>query len=98
MDVEERGPVLLVELFDPLDIGVNLKLEYFNIGEEYNAIFGAPRVVRQTTFVSCTSPRTSGRRARNSDLPEPVAPHTTRNEKLPGIASRSAATCRRKAL
>ena len=36
------GKVLL-ELFDPLDIGLSAKLEYFNIGAEYNAIMGARR-------------------------------------------------------
>lgn len=34
---------LLVELFDPLQIGLSAKFEYFNIGSEYNAIMGARR-------------------------------------------------------
>lgn len=34
---------LLVELFDPLDLGLSFKAEYFNIGSEFNAIFGARR-------------------------------------------------------
>lgn len=34
---------LLVELFDPLRAGLSAKLEYFNIGSEYNAIMGARR-------------------------------------------------------
>ena len=34
---------VLVELFDPLKIGLSAKFEYFNIGEEYNAIFGSRR-------------------------------------------------------
>lgn len=34
---------LLVELADPLQQGLSLKLEYFNIGSEFNAIFGARR-------------------------------------------------------
>ena len=34
---------VLVELFDPLRVGLSLKLEYFNIGSEYNAVMGARR-------------------------------------------------------
>lgn len=34
---------LLVELFDPLEVGLSAKVEYFNIGEEYNAVMGARR-------------------------------------------------------
>ena len=34
---------VLVELFDPFDIGLDAKLEYFNIGSEFNAPFGARR-------------------------------------------------------
>ena len=34
---------LLVELFDPFEAGLSAKLEYFNIGEEYNAVMGARR-------------------------------------------------------
>ncbi len=34
---------LLVETFDPWKTGLSLKFEYFNIGEEYNAIMGARR-------------------------------------------------------
>ena len=34
---------VLVELFDPLQSGLSLKLEYFNIGAEYNAVMGARR-------------------------------------------------------
>jgi len=37
------GGTVRVELFDPLDIGVSLKAEYFNIDEEFNAVFGARR-------------------------------------------------------
>jgi hypothetical protein len=37
------GGTVRVEVFDPLDIGLSLKGEYFNIGEEFNAIFGARR-------------------------------------------------------
>lgn len=32
-----------VELFDPLEIGLTPKVEYFNIGSDYNAIFGSRR-------------------------------------------------------
>ncbi len=32
-----------VEMYDPFEAGVSLKLEYFNIGSEFNAIFGARR-------------------------------------------------------
>jgi hypothetical protein len=34
---------LLVELFDPLQLGLSAKVEYFNIGSEYNAVMGARR-------------------------------------------------------
>lgn len=34
---------LQVELFDPLEIGLSLKAEYFNIGSEFNSIFGSRR-------------------------------------------------------
>lgn len=34
---------LLVEAFDPLGIGLSAKVEYFNVGEEYNAVMGARR-------------------------------------------------------
>lgn len=34
---------LRVEVYDPLDIGLSAKFEYFNIGQHYNAIFGARR-------------------------------------------------------
>ena len=34
---------LLLELFDPLKKGLSFKVEYFNIGAEYNAIMGARR-------------------------------------------------------
>jgi hypothetical protein len=34
---------LLVELFDPLRAGLSAKLEYFNIGSEYNAVMGSRR-------------------------------------------------------
>ncbi len=34
---------VLVELFDPLKLGLSFKAEYFNIGSEYNAIMGARR-------------------------------------------------------
>ncbi len=34
---------VLVELADPLQVGLSLKLEYFNIGSEYNAVMGARR-------------------------------------------------------
>lgn len=34
---------VLVEFFDPLDVGLDIKLEYFNIGSEFNAPFGARR-------------------------------------------------------
>ena len=34
---------VLVEAFDPLQNGLSAKLEYFNIGAEYNAIMGARR-------------------------------------------------------
>jgi hypothetical protein len=34
---------LLVEFFDPLHVGLSAKLEYFNIGSEYNAIMGSRR-------------------------------------------------------
>ena len=32
-----------VELFDPFENGLSLKLEYFNIGSEYNAVMGSRR-------------------------------------------------------
>ena len=35
--------VVRAELYDPFGIGLSLKAEYFNIGEEFNAIFGARR-------------------------------------------------------
>jgi hypothetical protein len=35
--------VVRAELSDPLDIGLSLKAEYFNIGSEYNAVMGARR-------------------------------------------------------
>jgi hypothetical protein len=34
---------LRVELFDPLEIGLSAKFEYFNIGQHFNALFGARR-------------------------------------------------------
>ncbi len=34
---------LLVEAFDPLDMGLNFRLEYFNIGSNFNAVFGSRR-------------------------------------------------------
>jgi len=34
---------LRADLTDPLDIGLSLNMEYFNIGENYNAIFGSRR-------------------------------------------------------
>ena len=34
---------VLVEFFDPFDIGLEAKFEYFNIGSEFNAPFGARR-------------------------------------------------------
>ena len=34
---------LLLETFDPLKVGLSFKLEYFNIGSEYNAIMGSRR-------------------------------------------------------
>jgi hypothetical protein len=34
---------VLVELFDPLKVGLSLKVEYFNIGSDYNAVMGARR-------------------------------------------------------
>ncbi len=34
---------VLVEIFDPFDIGLSLKGEYFNIGSEFNAVFGSRR-------------------------------------------------------
>jgi len=34
---------LLVELFDPLQVGLSAKAQYFNIGSEYNAVMGARR-------------------------------------------------------
>lgn len=34
---------LLIETFDPFKTGLSFKFEYFNIGEEYNAIMGARR-------------------------------------------------------
>ncbi len=37
------GGTVRAELFDPLGIGLSLKAEYFNIGEEFNAIFGSRR-------------------------------------------------------
>lgn len=33
----------LVELFDPFEVGLSFKAEYFNIGSRFNAIFGARR-------------------------------------------------------
>ncbi len=35
--------VVRADLSDPLDWGLSLKLEYFNIGSEYNAVMGARR-------------------------------------------------------
>jgi hypothetical protein len=35
--------VVRAEASDPLELGLSLKLEYFNIGSEYNAIMGARR-------------------------------------------------------
>lgn len=32
-----------LELFDPLEVGLSAKAEYFNIGTDFNAIFGARR-------------------------------------------------------
>lgn len=32
-----------VELFDPLEIGLSAKFEYFNVGRDFNALFGARR-------------------------------------------------------
>jgi hypothetical protein len=34
---------VLVELFDPFQVGLSAKFEYFNIGAEYNAIMGSRR-------------------------------------------------------
>jgi hypothetical protein len=34
---------VLVELFDPFEIGLSAKFEYFNIGSEYNAVMGSRR-------------------------------------------------------
>lgn len=42
-DARDFGGKLLVELFDPFDIGLEAKFEYFNIGSEFNAPFGARR-------------------------------------------------------
>ncbi|MEM1024581.1 MAG: hypothetical protein AAGD10_06595 [Myxococcota bacterium] len=33
----------LLELYDPFDIGLSFKAEYFNIGENFNAVFGSRR-------------------------------------------------------
>jgi hypothetical protein len=35
--------VVRAELSDPFDVGLSLKLEYFNIGSEYNAVMGSRR-------------------------------------------------------
>ncbi len=37
------GGTVRAELFDPFGIGLSFKGEYFNIGDEFNAIFGARR-------------------------------------------------------
>jgi len=37
------GGTVRAEVFDPLGIGLSLKTEYFNIGEQFNAVFGARR-------------------------------------------------------
>ncbi|MEL7305475.1 MAG: hypothetical protein AAGJ56_06535 [Myxococcota bacterium] len=34
---------VLIEAFDPFENGLSFKVEYFNIGQEFNAIFGARR-------------------------------------------------------
>lgn len=41
--LQDLAGKVLVEVFDPLEIGLSLKLEYFNIGEHFNAIFGSRR-------------------------------------------------------
>jgi hypothetical protein len=35
--------IVRAELSDPLELGLSLRLEYFNIGSEYNAVMGARR-------------------------------------------------------
>jgi hypothetical protein len=40
---EGLAGTIRAELSDPLDIGLSLKAEYFNIGSEYNAVMGARR-------------------------------------------------------
>ncbi len=42
-DSRDFAGKLLVELFDPFEIGLDFKFEYFNIGAEFNAPFGARR-------------------------------------------------------
>jgi hypothetical protein len=39
----DRAYKIDVELFDPLKIGLSAKLEYFDIGAEYNAVMGSRR-------------------------------------------------------
>ena len=43
IDSNGLAGTLLVELFDPLKTGLSVKLQYFNIGSEYNAVMGSRR-------------------------------------------------------
>lgn len=42
-DAIGAGGKILVEVFDPFEIGLSAKVEYFNIGTDFNAIFGSRR-------------------------------------------------------
>lgn len=42
-DAIDHAAVLRLELYDPFEIGLSLKLEGFSIGEHFNTIFGARR-------------------------------------------------------
>jgi len=56
---------VLVELFDPLQVGLSAKLEYFNIGSEYNAVMGS----RREADVLITDGIISGGFTRGGQLP-----------------------------
>jgi opacity protein-like surface antigen len=56
---------VLVEVFDPLKAGLSAKLEYFNIGSEYNAVMGS----RREADVLLTEGMVTGGFTRGGQLP-----------------------------
>ena len=67
---------VLVELIDPLQIGLSAKLEYFNIGAEYNAVMG----------VAARGRRAAHRRHHHRRLhPRRPAAHAQHRQRVPGL-------------